>query len=98
MQHKFFENSFLPSIIADWNELDYSVWNAPSINVFIQNILMFIHFVPKPLKTLVINKTLDLSHLSECLSACLDEMCICGKDIESAKYFLLHCFLYIKEK
>ena len=65
VQQKFLENSFLLSIIAEWNDLDYSLWNAPSIYMFRQNNLMFIHFNPKPMKSLVINKNY------------LDKMCIC---------------------
>ena len=42
MKHKFFENSFFPATITEWNDLDYSLRNATSINVFKQNILKFI--------------------------------------------------------
>ena len=31
-------------------------------------------------------------------SDCLDEICMCGKDIESTNHFLLLCSLFFKEK
>ena len=30
-------------------------------------------------------------------SGCLDEICMCGKDIESANHFFLQCSLFLKE-
>ena len=42
MKHKFFKNSFFPATITEWNDLDYSLRSATSINVFKQNILKFI--------------------------------------------------------
>ena len=40
MKHRFFENSFFPATKTEWNDLDYSLLNAPSINVFKQSILI----------------------------------------------------------
>ena len=42
VKHRFFENSFSPATIIEQNDLDYSLRNAPSINVFKQNILKLI--------------------------------------------------------
>ena len=30
LKHRFFENSFFPATITEWNDLDYSLRNAPS--------------------------------------------------------------------
>ena len=46
VKHKFFENSFFPATITEWNDLDYSLRYAPSINVFKKNILKFIRIGP----------------------------------------------------
>ena len=46
VKHRFFENSFFPATITEWNDLDYSLRNAPSINVFKKNILKFIRLGP----------------------------------------------------
>ena len=46
VKHRFFENSFFLAIITEWNDLDHSLRNAPSINVFKQNVLKFIRLGP----------------------------------------------------
>ena len=43
---RFFENSFFPATITEWNDLDYSLRNAPPVNAFKQNILKFIRLGP----------------------------------------------------
>ena len=40
------KNSLFYATITDWNDLDYSLSNAPSINVFKQNIFKFIRLRP----------------------------------------------------
>ena len=111
VKHGLFKSSFLPSTIIKWNNLDYHLRNAASISVFKQNILKLIHLGPnkvcnvhKPtgLK-LLIKLRLELSHLrthkfSHNFSGCLDELCICGTNIESTNHFLLQCSLYLFER
>ena len=46
MKHRFLENSFFFATITEWNDFDYPLCNAPSINVFKENILKFIRFGP----------------------------------------------------
>ena len=46
---------------------------------------------------------LGLSHLrghkfNHNFSDCLDEICMCGKDIESTNHFLLQCSLFLNER
>ena len=46
---------------------------------------------------------LGLSHLcghkfNHNFSDCLDEICMCGKDIETRNYFLLQCSLFLNER
>ena len=46
---------------------------------------------------------LGLSHLrgrkfKHNFGDCFDEICVCGKDIESTTHLLLQCFLFLKEK
>ena len=40
--HSFFRNTFLPSVIIEWNKLDPEIQNAASLNTFKNNILKFI--------------------------------------------------------
>ena len=108
VKHKLFENYFSPATISEWNDLDYSLRNAPSINVFKKYILKFIRlgsnkvfnkYNPYGLKLLTRLRP-GLSHLrghkfNHNFSDCLDEICICGKDIESTIHFLLQCSLFL---
>ena len=112
VKHRFFENSFFPETITEWNDLDYSLGNAPSINVFKKNILKyFIHLGPNKvfniynphILKLLTRLRLGLSHLrghkfNHNFSDCLDEICMCGKDIESTNHFLLQCSLFLNER
>ena len=34
IKHSFFKNTFIPSVIIDWNKLDPEIRNAPSDNIF----------------------------------------------------------------
>ena len=46
IKHEFFKNSFFPSTINEWNNLDPNIRNSDNINIFKNNILKFIR--PKP--------------------------------------------------
>ena len=111
VKHRSFENSFFPATITEWNDLDYSLCNVPSIIVFKKNILKFIRL--GPYKVFNINNPhglklltrlrLGLSHLcghkfNHNFSDCLDEICMCGKDIKSKNHLLLHCSLFLEAR
>ena len=111
VKHRFFENSFFPAIITEWNDLDYSLRNAPFINVFKKNILKFIRLGPNKVFNncnpyglrLLTRLRLGLSHLSghkfnHNFSDCLDEICMCGKDIETTIHFIVQCFLFLNDR
>ena len=51
VKHRFFENYFPPATITRWNDLDYSMRNASSINVFKKNILKVIRISPNKILT-----------------------------------------------
>ena len=105
------KHSFSPTNITEWNNLDYSLRHAPSINVFRQNLLKFICLDPKKVFNifnphslkLLTGLRLGLSHLQghkfkHNISDCLDETCLCGKDTESMNYFLFQFPLFLKER
>ena len=85
--------------------------NAPSSNVFKKNISKFIRlghnkvfniYNPNGLKLLT-RLRLGISHLRDHkfnhnFSDCLDEFCVCGKEIESTNHFLLQFSLFLKER
>ena len=89
------------------NDLDYSLPNALPINVFKQNNLKFIRLGPSKVFNiynlhglkLLTRTRLGLSHLrghkfKHNFRDCLDEICMCGKDIESTN----QCSLFLKER
>ena len=107
MIHRFLENSFSPATITEQNDLDYSLRNALSINIFKQNILKFISLGRKKVfniynlhgPKLLTRLGIGLSHLGghklkHNFRDCLDEICMCGKDIESTN----QCSLFLKER
>ena len=85
----------LLATLAEWNDLGYSLRNAPSNNVFKQNNLNFIRlrlnkvfniYNPRGLK-LSTRFCLGLIHLlghrsNHNFNDCLDQICICGIYIE----------------
>ena len=103
--------AFFSSTIIEWNNLDYHLRNAPSINVFKQNILTFIRLGPNKVYNvhnlsglkLFTRLCLRFSDLrahkfSQNLSDYLDELCICRINIESTNHFLLQYPLYLSER
>ena len=75
---------------------------APPINVFKQSLFasVLIKFYLQPAWSKVFIET-PSCHLRghkfhHNFSACLDEICICGKDIESTNHFLLQSSLFLK--
>ena len=111
VKHRFFKKLFFRATIIESNELDYSLRNAPSINVFKKNTLRFIRLGPNKVfniynphvLNLLTRLRLGLSHLrghrfNDIFSDCLDEISMCGKNIESTNHFLLQCFLFLNGK
>ena len=85
--------------------------NTPSINVFKKKILKFILLGPNKVFNIynshglkfLTSLRLCLSHLrgdkfNHNFSDCLDEICMCVKDIESTNHFLLQCSLLLNER
>ena len=110
-RHTFFENSFFPSTIIEWNKFDHNIRNSSSLNIFRKSIPKFIrpsanslfnYHNPKEIK-FITRLRLGLIHLSEhkfihSFQDSLNPFCSCGLDIESTAHFLLHCTVYITER
>ena len=71
VKHNFFQNSFFPSAVIEWNKLDLNIRNSESLNIFKKTILNFIRpsestifncHNPKGVKLLTMLK-LGLTHL-----------------------------------
>ena len=104
IKHNFYKNSFFPSSIIEWNNLNLQLSNSENFGIFKNNILKFIR--PKANSffnccnlqgiRLVTRLPLELNHLRErkCkynFQNCLNPLCSCGSSIESTSHFLLHC-------
>ena len=111
VKHNFFKNSFFPSSVIEWNNLDKSIRSSESLALFKKSILQFIR--PTPNRTfnchnpigikLITRLRLGLSHLRDHKSKhsfldCLNPICCCGKDIETTVYCLLHCLIFSDER
>ena len=109
--HNFFKNSFFPSAIIEWNNLDPNVRNSKSISVFKAKILNFIRPSPKSFFDchnpkgikLITRLRLGLSHLREhkfkhSFQDTINPLCNCGQNIESSTHFFLHCPFFINER
>ena len=89
----FFQNSFFPSVVSEWDKLDQNICNSENLNIFKKKLLKFIHSSgnrchdPKGVKLLT-RLRLDLSHLREHkfkhgFLDSLNPVCSCGQDTET---------------
>ena len=111
VRQTFFRNSYFPSIVTEWNNLDKSIRNSESFSIFKKNILKFIRpspnsifncHNPKGVK-LLRRLRLDLSHLRDhkfkhSFQDSLNPICNCGTDVETTTHYLLHCPLFSDER
>ena len=111
VKHTFFKNSFFPSTVIEWNNLDKSIRSSESFVLFKKSILQFIRPTqnrtfnchnPTGIK-LITRLRLGLSHLRDHkfkhnFLDCLNPICCCGKDIETTLHYLLHCPIFSDER
>ena len=110
-KYNFSKNSFFPSAIIEWNNLDPNLRNSKNISVFKEKILSFIRpstnsffgcHNPKGIK-LITSLRLGLSQLREhkfkhSFQDTINPLCNCGQDIESSTHFFLHCPFFFNER
>ena len=107
VKHDFFKNTFLPSVIIEWNKLDLAIWNAESMGIFKNNILKIFRPTPRSFFNCYNHKGirlmkrlgLGLSRLRENKSNhnfqnCINPLCSCAVDIESTSHLFIHCPLF----
>ena len=106
-----FKNSFFPSALSDWFELDFMISSSQSISIFKSRLLSFIHpiqtdayniFDPVGLKFLT-RLRLDFGHLNEhtfrhIFQDCLNPLCSCSLETEDAKHYLLTCHRFFQQR
>ena len=105
-KHEYFRNSFFPSIIAEWNNVDENIKKSLTLNIFKSKILKFIRPIanniyncnnPYGLKLLT-RLRLGLSHLREhkfrhSFQDTLNPLCS-----EFSSHFLLYCSFYNQQR
>ena len=103
-RQNYFKNSFFPSTISEWNNLDCTIRNSGSLSIFKKSLLNFIGpcansifniHNPNKIK-LLIRLRLGLSHLCDhkfrhCFQDNLNPLCDCGNNTETITHFFLHC-------
>ena len=102
VKHDYFKNSFFPSTIIEWNNLDSNIRNSGSLALFKKRILAFIRpsanstFQCCNLKSLklITRLQLGLSHLrfhkfKHSFQDTLNSICNCGT-VETTIHYLLH--------
>ena len=111
VRHTFFRNSYFPSIVTEWNNLDKSIRNSESLSIFKKHILQFIRpspnsifncHNPKGVKLLT-RLRLGLSHLRDhkfkhSFQDSLNPICNCRNDVETTTHNLLHCPVFSDER
>ena len=99
-----YKNSFFPSALSDWFQLDAAIRNSESIAIFKSRLLSFI----RPMQSDVYNIfdpiglkfqtrfCLNFSHLNDHrfwhnFQDCLNPLCSCSLQTEDTIHYLLHC-------
>ena len=111
VKHNFFKNSFFPSTVIEWNNLDKSIRSSESLVLFKKSILQFIRTTPNrsfnchnPIVIKLITRLwLGLTHLRDHefkhnFLGCLNQICCSGKDIETTVHYLLHYPIFSDER
>ena len=96
-KHDFFKNSFFPTTIKEWNNLDPHIRKSKSIS---KNVY-YCHN-PKEIRLLT-RLLLGLSHLREhkfkhIFHDCLNLLCLCSNETETSTHYRLHCPTYTNER
>ena len=103
-KRSFFQNSYFPAAITEWNSLETDIRKSDSISIFKKRMLSFIrpmpnkvsnHHNPQGLKLLT-RLRLGPSHLryhkfKHSFLVTINPLCSCGSDIETTLHFLLYC-------
>ena len=104
---EYFENSFFPCAIGEWNKLNPEIRSSGSLNIFQKSILKFI--LPSASKVYYINDAIGIklitrlrlgfSHLSEHklkhnFRDTLNPLCSCSIEVESTSHYILRCHFF----
>ena len=109
-KHNFFRNSFFPSTVIEWNNLDLKIRNSDTFSAFKKSIFKFIRPSLNSISNshslngikLIARLRLGLNHFREHkfrhnFQGTLNPICSCGDDIVTPIHYLLHCPNYLDE-
>ena len=99
-RHNYFKNSFFPSTISEWNNLDCQIRKSGSLSIFKKNLLNCIRPFPNSIFNihnpygikLLKRLRLSLSHLHDhqirhCFQDIMNPLCDCGINTETMHTF-----------
>ena len=99
-----FKNSFFPSTLNDWFNLDSTIRDSESIAIFKKRLLSFIRPIPSNVYNIfdpigfkfLTRLRLGFSHLNEHRSRhnfqeCINPFSSCSLETENTSHYLLHC-------
>ena len=103
-KHNFFKNSYIPSSIIEWNELDQDIRSAEGYDLFRKHLLSLIRpeannifkvHNEKGIKLLT-RLRVGFGHFKELkfrhtFVDAIYPLCRCGNFVESTTHFFLHC-------
>ena len=108
-KHNFFQNSYFPAAIKEWNRLDIDIWKSDGISIFKKYILSFIRPLPNKVSNshnpqglkLLTRLRLGLSHLryhkfKHNFLDTINPLCSFGSDIQTTLHFFLYCPNFIE--
>ena len=103
-RHNYFKNSFFPSTVSEWNNLDCKIRNSEVSQFLKKNLLNLIRpcansifNIHNPYRIKLLTRLwFGLSHLRDhkfrhCFQDTLNPLCDCGNDTERTTHFFLHC-------
>ena len=106
-----FRNSFFPSTLNDWFNLDVEIRNSESLAIFKTKLVSFIRPVSSNVYNifdhvglkLLTRLRLGFSHLNEHrfrhnFQDCINPLCSCSLDIEDTSHYLLHCHHFVQHR
>ena len=107
----YFQNSFFPYTISEWNKLDPAIVLTDSINIFKKSLLKTVRPIPNSLFDacdplgiqLLTRLRVGLSHLRDHkfkhgFQDTINPLCPCNMETESVSHFFLRCLFYTNER
>ena len=93
-RHNYFKNSFFPSTISEWSNLDCKIRNSRILLIFKKNLLNVVYSIFNihyPYRIKLLTSHLRDHKFRHCFQDALSPLCDCGNDAETTTHFFFHC-------